>query len=188
MRFFMRCREIFLIKIKTNKMAVREASRNLQNLDTHLKEVSKIFFGFEEVHEFQREAVKAFLERKHVIVNTPTGHGKSFCFHVLPYLVDSLSSRPYGVSVLLVVSPLIALMKDQVNSLTAKGLKAVHLTEQSDYDKIIDTTDGCIIPTFVFVSPESLAQKKLRNLITSEEFRINCVGVAIDEAHCITNW
>ena len=119
----------------------------------------------------------AVLERRDSLVVLPTGGGKSLCYQVPALLRD-------GVTV--VVSPLISLMKDQVDGLTTSGVAAAALnSSQSSFDRDVlerDLLSGEI--KLLFVSPERLAMPSFRLLL--QEAKVS--AFAIDEAHCISHW
>ena len=88
--------------------------------------------GFTEAKEKQKEAVVAFVNGKDVFVSLPTGYGKSLCYTCLPFLFDTLGLKTDEIldvgSVIVVVTPLIAIMKEQSAMLTSKGVPAIHIT------------------------------------------------------------
>ncbi len=117
------------------------------------------------------------LEGKDVIALLPTGGGKSLCFQV-PAL-----SKP---GICIVISPLIALMEDQVNALQAKGIKAMALTGGIPYIEVDTMLDNCIYGNykFLYLSPERLQQELVQERI--RQMPVNLI--AVDEAHCISQW
>ena len=134
-------------------------------------------FGFEELRPMQARAIEAALQDRDVLVVLPTGGGKSLCYQA-PALV-----RP-GLTV--VVSPLIALMKDQVGGLTQNGVAAAMLTSAQESDELRgvhrDLDAGRL--RLLFVSPERL----LREGFLDRLRRVGMQALAIDEAHCISHW
>ncbi len=125
----------------------------------------------------QEEIIQKVLEKKDVIALLPTGGGKSLCFQV-PALVNP--------GLCIVVSPLVALMEDQVNALQAKGIKAMALTGGIHFSEVDSMLDNCIYGNykFLYLSPERLQQE-----IVQERIKLMPVNlVAIDEAHCISQW
>ena len=140
-------------------------------LHTSLKEN----FGFEKFRLNQEEIIQSLLEGKDTLAIMPTGGGKSICFQ-LPALLLS------GTTI--VLSPLIALMKDQVDSLKANGIAACYInssqTDEEQQTHIHDLTTGKT--KIVYVAPESLSY--LENIFNS----ITVSLIAIDEAHCISSW
>jgi ATP-dependent DNA helicase RecQ len=148
-------------------------------------QVLERYWGFREFRPWQREAIDAILDRRDSVLVLPTGGGKSLCFQA-PALVDAGGGGP---DLALVVSPLIALMKDQVDGLVASGVPAACLNSAQAPDErnaavSMVRSGACRL---LYVSPERLVGDG------SEGFRewIGRVGVrfiAIDEAHCISQW
>lgn len=134
-------------------------------------------WGFPGLRPYQDEAMRASLEGRDVLVILPTGGGKSLCYQA-PALV-----RP-GLT--LVVSPLIALMKDQLDGLLANGVRAAMLSSALDDDErsavrgALDRRELDIL----FVSPERLAVEGFHG----ELERAGLSSIAVDEAHCISHW
>jgi ATP-dependent DNA helicase RecQ len=148
-------------------------------------QVLERYWGYREFRPWQREAIMAILDCRDSVLVLPTGGGKSLCFQA-PALVEHGASGP---RLALVVSPLIALMKDQVDGLVASGVPAACLNsaqapgERSAAVSMV-RSGACRL---LYVSPERLVGDG------SEQFRewIGGVGVrfiAIDEAHCISQW
>ena len=90
-------------------------------------------------------------------------------------------------AIILIVSPLLALMQDQVKKLTSLGLKAAYVGAEQQPEVLQDVEEGKFM--FVFVSPEStLATERWRNALESDTYQTNLIGVAVDEVHCVTEW
>ncbi|WMI64462.1 DNA helicase RecQ [Aestuariibaculum sp. YM273] len=145
---------------------------NLQNL---VVSNLKHYFGYDSFRAQQKDIVETVLSKQDCLVIMPTGGGKSICFQ-LPAL-----SFP-GVT--LVISPLIALMKDQVDGLNANGIKASFFNSSQSAEEQ-EAIMGQVVDKqlkLLYVAPESLAG--LQNIL--KETYISCV--AIDEAHCISSW
>ena len=148
-------------------------------------QVLERYWGFREFRPWQREAIDTILERRDSVLVLPTGGGKSLCFQA-PALVDDGTAGP---RLALVVSPLIALMKDQVDGLVASGVPAACLNsaqpaEERSAAVSMVRSGACRL---LYVSPERLVGDG------AESFRewVGRVGVrfvAIDEAHCISQW
>jgi len=134
-------------------------------------------WGFSSLRPLQRQAIDAVLAGRDSLLVVPTGGGKSLCFQAPALLLDGLT---------VVVSPLIALMKDQVDALVSSGVAAAALnsTTAGDEARAIEraAVDGSL--RLLFVSPERLATAGLRTLLRSARVRT----FAIDEAHCISHW
>lgn len=160
--------------------------------DDRLREVLHRIWGFSDFRPLQREAMHAVLERRDSVVVMPTGGGKSLCFQV-PALIDDgdvtevVTGSRRGFA--LVVSPLISLMKDQVDGLRVDGVDAAYLNSTlapSDRDAVMASlrADRCRL---LYVSPERLVgdgSQGFRRFLAECRVRF----VAIDEAHCISQW
>jgi ATP-dependent DNA helicase RecQ len=134
-------------------------------------------FGFEAFREGQEPVIRALLDGRPALAVFPTGGGKSLCYQLPALLLDGLT---------LVISPLIALMKDQVDALTAKGIAAARLDSTLDLDELRGLYEkletGAI--KLLYIAPERLANEAFRKRIK----QLNVAMVAIDEAHCISEW
>jgi ATP-dependent DNA helicase RecQ len=141
------------------------------------KQALKRFFGYDTFRPPQDEIVEAVLAGKDCLVLMPTGGGKSICYQLPALMME-------GVTV--VVSPLIALMKDQVQALLANKLPAAYMNSQlslSDQGRVEDAVlNGHI--KILYVSPEKLVTQGFNTLMR----RANVSLIAIDEAHCISSW
>jgi ATP-dependent DNA helicase RecQ len=135
------------------------------------------YFGFHAFRPNQREIVEAILSNRDVFAALPTGGGKSLCYQ-LPGLM-----RP-GLTV--VVSPLIALMKDQVDAARENGIAAVFLNSTVSQDVARETwrTLSSGETKLLYVSPERMSIPEFRSALS----RFDLSFVAIDEAHCISEW
>ncbi|MGH6939681.1 RecQ family ATP-dependent DNA helicase, partial [Hypericibacter sp.] len=142
-------------------------------LSSNLAEV----FGFTELRPGQTEAIEALLGGRHVLAVMPTGAGKSLCYQ-LPALVLG------GLTV--VVSPLLALMRDQVAALRLNGIAAASInSDQSREDNVVvwrQAQAGEI--RLLYLSPERLMTEAMLNALGRLDLRL----IAIDEAHCISQW
>ena len=98
--------------------------------------INSVAFRLEypELKPFQESAVKSFVSGKDVFVSLPTGYGKSFCYSCLPWVFDALNHKQTPYSMVVVVSPLIALMKDQLKVLTDKGIAAAQIQKKFDIE------------------------------------------------------
>lgn len=135
----------------------------------------KKYFGYDSFRNLQLEVIESVLSKKDNLVIMPTGGGKSICFQLPAILFEGLT---------LVISPLIALMKDQVDGLNANGIAADYFNssqESKEHNAIFEKVLQNKIK-LLYVAPESLS---LLGNFLNEEF-ISCI--AIDEAHCISSW
>jgi len=134
-------------------------------------------FGFEDFREGQREVISSILEGKDAVVVMPTGSGKSLCYQLPAMILDGVT---------LVVSPLIALMKDQVDALRARGLPATFINSS-----ISDSEQHARIESLrrrehklVYIAPERFRSSRFNAALQQIPISL----VAVDEAHCISTW
>ena len=146
-------------------------------VDSDLLPTLKSVFGFSGFRPHQEEIVRALLGRRDLFAVMPTGGGKSLCYQLPARLLPG---------VCLVISPLISLMKDQVDAAKAIGLKAAFLNssqgavEQRDVEQALKANEIDLL----YVSPERFAMASFTMLLRS----VALAFVAIDEAHCISEW
>ena len=147
----------------------------------------KNWFQIETLLPEQEEGIRAFIEKGDVFINLPTGFGKSLVYQSLPIVFDVLNGNSRGTSILLVISPLIALMEDQMKKLTDLGIPAISLAGTDDPELIQQVMNGNYL--LVYCSPEFvLSTMSGRGILADSYFRDILIGVAVDEAHCITQW
>ncbi len=144
---------------------------------TTATEVLKKYWGFDVFRPLQEEIVHSVISGYDTLALLPTGGGKSICFQVPAMMMDGIC---------IVVSPLIALMKDQVENLKAKGIEAVAIYAGMGKREIDILLDNCIYGKikFLYLSPERL----LSDLVRVRISYMNVNLIAIDEAHCISQW
>ena len=145
-------------------------------------------FGVRSVLPDQETILKKFFQGRHVYFSAPTGYGKSLIYQSMPLIADHLLERPLFTSMILVISPLKALMYDQVKYLNSIRMSAVAITGEEDEStlKAMHENGGY---NLVFASPECmLAVKRWREYLTCEHIKENLIAVAFDEAHCISQW
>ncbi|MFK5957428.1 MAG: RecQ family ATP-dependent DNA helicase [Lutibacter sp.] len=140
-------------------------------------EILKNYWKYPAFRNPQEEIIHATLNKKNTIILLPTGGGKSLCYQV-PTLVSD--------GVCIVISPLIALIHDQVNSLKEKNIKAIALTSQLNQEEVITAFDNLQFGgfKFLYLSPEKLQSSFIQEKIK----QLNVLIIAIDEAHCISEW
>ncbi len=143
----------------------------------HPIEILERYWGFTEFKPQQEAIIDAVLAKDDCIALLPTGGGKSVCFQIPALLKEGIC---------IVISPLIALMQDQVNTLKEKGIKTMALTSGFSYDDIDRMLDNCIYGNykFLYLSPERLQQ----DLVQERIKQMNVNLIAVDEAHCISQW
>lgn len=141
------------------------------------KEILEKYWGFKNFRETQEEIIDSVLQGNDTLALLPTGGGKSICFQV-PALVKE--------GICIVISPLIALMKDQVDNLVNKGIKAVAITSNMHKREIDIALDNCVHGAikFLYLSPERLETEIVK--VRLQKMNVNLI--AIDESHCISQW
>lgn len=143
----------------------------------HPLEVLERYWQHTSFRPLQEEIIASVLNQEDTFALLPTGGGKSVCFQI-PALIND--------GICIVISPLIALMKDQVNTLKAKGIKAIALTSGMSYNELDTQLDNCIFGNykFLYLSPERLQQPLVQERL--QRMQVNLI--AVDEAHCISQW
>ena len=141
------------------------------------KDILTTYWGYTHFRPQQEEIIKNILAGDDTIALLPTGGGKSLCYQLPAMLLDGLT---------VVVSPLVALMKDQVIGLQEKGIKALSITSGISYGELDTLLDNCIYGNYklLYVSPERLQQE----LVQERLKLMNVSLIAVDEAHCISQW
>lgn len=141
---------------------------------------------YKDVREHQRKVIEGYCSGKDVFLSAPTGSGKSLTFEVAPYVFDYLEhgERLEVCSVCLVVVPLVALMKDQVTSLVARGISAASVGADCTREQVKEISEGKY--SLVFGSPEALLNS--HRSIFHGKLRKNLKAVFVDESHCIAKW
>jgi len=143
----------------------------------HPLQILEQYWGHTGFRPNQQKIIEAVLENEDCLALLPTGGGKSVCFQV-PALIKE--------GICIVVSPLIALMQDQVATLNQKGIKAMALTNVNHYSELERMLDNCVFGNykFLYISPERLENKLVQARIKSMKVSL----IAVDEAHCISQW
>src|SRR3954451_11034828 len=138
-------------------------------------ELLKRVFGFDHFRGVQEGVVERVMAGQHTLAVMPTGAGKSLCYQLPAVARDGTA---------LVISPLIALMHDQIRSADAIGLRAASLTSaDADREQTVQRlTNGEL--DLLYVAPERATGEAFRRLIS----RVNLALIAIDEAHCVSEW
>ncbi len=149
-------------------------------VDARLGDALERYWGYNSFRPLQREAMEAILSGRDSIVVLPTGGGKSLCFQAPALIREGLA---------VVVSPLISLMKDQVDTLVGNGVPAAFLNSTLSSDERRTVTEGVREGRFrlLYVSPERLVGEggdSFRSWLS----RCNVSFIAVDEAHCISQW
>ena len=144
---------------------------------TEAKNSLKKYFGYDSFRPLQAEVIQCIYDKKDVILLMPTGGGKSVCFQIPAVTME-------GTCV--VVSPLISLMKDQVEALRANGIRAAFLNSSLTYDEQRHVENELYHGRLdlVYTSPEKMASQEFMPLLRASKVNL----FAIDEAHCISAW
>ena len=135
------------------------------------------YYGYTSFRKGQENIIKSIINKEDVLAIMPTGGGKSICYQVPALCLDGMT---------IVISPLISLMKDQVDALKTMGVKALLINSSlsnSEYSKVLEDieNDECKI---IYIAPERLDNLEFVNIIIGK----NISQVAIDEAHCVSQW
>ncbi|MGO5287657.1 RecQ family ATP-dependent DNA helicase [Pseudoscardovia suis] len=137
----------------------------------------KRYFGYESFRAGQRQAIEAILSGRDTLAIMPTGAGKSLCYQVPSLLFEGIT---------IVISPLIALMHDQVAALEAAGVPSAYLNSSLSSDEQRNVMDrvraGEVV--LLYCAPERLSRRDFRDLAASLDIAL----VAVDEAHCVSQW
>ena len=139
--------------------------------------ILKQYYGYSSFREGQEEIIREILNGNDVLTIMPTGGGKSICYQVPAVLLDGIT---------IVISPLISLMKDQVDNINNLGIKSAYINSSLSNIEINNILDEAAKNEIkiLYVAPERLESQAFIELIAS----INVSMVAIDEAHCVSQW
>ncbi len=142
-----------------------------------LLETLKNNFGYASFRPLQQDAIEVFLEKQDTVVLMPTGGGKSLCFQLPAIVFDGMT---------IVISPLISLMKDQVDALAANGVAATFLNSSVDAAELEERMADAVRGKYrlMYMAPERLSVGGVIDWLHA----CNVSAFAIDEAHCISQW
>ena len=147
------------------------------------REALKYYFGYDDFRPLQAEIIDSVLSGRDTLALMPTGGGKSLCFQV-PTLVFGEADE--NKRLCLVITPLIALMRDQVANLQARNIQAAAVYTGMSWDKQRVALDNCLYGPyhFLYCSPERLESEEFRKRLKDLPIGL----IAVDEAHCISQW
>lgn len=137
----------------------------------------KKFYGYESFRVGQLDIINTILNKRDVFCLMPTGGGKSICYQIPAILFEGIT---------LVISPLISLMKDQVDALRESGISGVYINSSLKNNEIKETLKDASLGMYklIYIAPERLESNYFRNMILD----LNISHIAIDEAHCVSEW
>lgn len=140
-------------------------------------EVLEKYFGYKEFRKGQEEIINSILNEKDVLAIMPTGGGKSLCYQIPALMLDGIT---------IVISPLISLMKDQVDTLNSMNIKSSYINSSLSDDTIRNILNDIYNNQYkiIYVAPERLDNYDFINIIK----KVNISQIAVDEAHCISQW
>jgi len=144
---------------------------------SNIHKVLKQYWGYDTFRPKQEEIINSILEKTDTLALLPTGGGKSLCYQV-PAMVSE--------GVCIVISPLVALMKDQVSQLKKRNIKAIALTGGMRHTEIDIALDNCVYGNIklLYLSPERLQS----DIVITRLQKMKISLIAVDEAHCISQW
>lgn len=135
------------------------------------------YYGYKEFRNGQLEIITKIVNKTDVFCIMPTGAGKSVCYQIPALLLQGIT---------IVISPLISLMKDQVDSLIDIGISATYINSSQKNDEIKEILNSALLGEYklIYISPERLESKMFIEMIK----QLNISQVAVDEAHCVSEW
>ena len=144
-------------------------------------------FGYSSLKEEQLLCMTKFIKGNDVFCILPTGYGKTACFSCLPKAFDLMYDHTEDSrSIIIVVSPLTALIKDQVKALQRRNISVGYIDSENEKDMISDVIKGKF--SIVIMGSEMLMGKWRGLLVSNKVYQKRLVGIVVDEAHCVVKW
>ena len=165
--------------------AIDLAGKEIKEIETYVMKAAEKT-GYSPLKPEQKVCLVEFLLGKDVFVILPTGFGKTVCYACLPQAFDFKNKNSTGEeSIIIVVSPLLSLMVNQVASLAKRGISIGYISAESSTEMKNDVIKGNF--SIVMISPEMLVGK-YRSLLTNPIYKRRLVGLIVDEARCVVKW
>ena len=163
--------------IATDSPAITRPNQPTVGYNGPVQQLLRDHFGYDEFRPLQEEVIASVMDGKDALVLMPTGGGKSMCYQLPALALDGLT---------LVISPLIALMKDQVDALKSNGISAEYINSTLSVSEIrrVQALAQSGELKILYLAPERLSQSGFRRFLDGLEISL----IAIDEAHCISEW
>lgn len=158
-----------------------DLDQNEPSASATLEDLLRRYFGYNSFRSSQAEIITHVLSGRHAMVVMPTGMGKSLC-----YQIPTLARDPIDRDLTLVLSPLVALMHDQVESLVSRGIDAALINSSLDRKTRISRYDAVASGKYslLYVTPERFRKPEFVDVLRARRVRL----LAVDEAHCVTQW
>lgn len=146
-------------------------------MENRIKSVLKQYYGYKEFRKGQEEVIESILDGRDVLTIMSTGSGKSICYQIPALILEGLT---------IVVSPLISLMKDQVDTLCDIGIDAAYINSSLSTSDFNNVLQGIKEERYkiLYIAPERLESYEFINIIST----VKVSQIAIDEAHCVSQW
>ncbi len=172
---------VFRRRIQTGHMRMADLDRNELPHSVAIEDLLRRYFGHSRFRNSQAEIIKHVQSGRHAMVVMPTGMGKSLC-----YQIPALARNPTEGDLTLVLSPLVALMHDQVESLVSRGIDAALINSSLARETRISRYEAVASGKYslLYVTPERFRKPEFLDVLRTRRVRL----LAVDEAHCVSQW